>query len=442
MKRTGLIIAMLVVFCAAALAQARPYDHVVVGNNVLVRTEPNLGSKAVAQVSIGDWAYVTEKSDGWYDLRNGAMVRGAGYRWFKIQCRRGPSGWIFGKYLAKTRTHGYRRGVYAAVGGESMDFRTASVRYHDPHSDEASFEAIYPYFQDQSDNYHLLYRHGKPFFLRQDVGQSPTIKAVYHCYAKPGSLLLSVDFRHYQRHEFVYFYFSDATGELRHADEVRLPQALESEIPTRPPAADAIVVGERVRIRSQPNLQSKVLNHLSAGDWVDIERETDHVWHVENGEMKHNKGYHWYKIAHKGPTGWSYGRYIAKIIPEEKQWSRTLENVPTDGQNLYFSVARTDYYDEDKVPNSKSHVFPFFYGDEGEIMMVEKDGKSPHYDENVFGELFYYHEAFSLPNEREANVMVHGMQTGMEEFQDCFFFFLVKDGKAKYVKKVCSGYMH
>jgi uncharacterized protein YgiM (DUF1202 family) len=63
------------------------------------------------------------------------------------------------------------------------------------------------------------------------------------------------------------------------------------------------VLGDRVRLRSEPNTNSKIINHHNKGVKVEIMRR-----YTAAGDE-----YPWYNIKVKGRVGWMYGQYIGDI---------------------------------------------------------------------------------------------------------------------------------
>jgi hypothetical protein len=69
------------------------------------------------------------------------------------------------------------------------------------------------------------------------------------------------------------------------------------------PVLYGTVLGDRVRLRSEPNTDSKIINHYNKGAKVEIMRR----YAAPRDE------YPWYNIKVNGRVGWMYGQYVSEI---------------------------------------------------------------------------------------------------------------------------------
>jgi DNA-directed RNA polymerase subunit RPC12/RpoP/uncharacterized protein YgiM (DUF1202 family) len=76
-----------------------------------------------------------------------------------------------------------------------------------------------------------------------------------------------------------------------------------SRVSAGTPALSAVVLGDRVRMRAEPNTDGKIIHHYSKGARVEVLR-------------RYNSGkeeYPWYNIRVRGQSGWMYGQYVGEI---------------------------------------------------------------------------------------------------------------------------------
>jgi RNA polymerase subunit RPABC4/transcription elongation factor Spt4 len=97
------------------------------------------------------------------------------------------------------------------------------------------------------------------------------------------------------------------TGPIRYVwslDDPRGYSRLEPSDPSRAPSANPAlqgsVTGDRVRLRSEPNTTSSVLNHYSKGAKVEV------IQRYTSGSEK----FPWYNIRAGERVGWMYGEYV------------------------------------------------------------------------------------------------------------------------------------
>jgi RNA polymerase subunit RPABC4/transcription elongation factor Spt4 len=68
----------------------------------------------------------------------------------------------------------------------------------------------------------------------------------------------------------------------------------------RPASLPGSVTGNRIRLRSEPNSNSKILGVLSRGDILEV------IGRCSSGRGK----FHWYNVNHGDLSGWMYGEYV------------------------------------------------------------------------------------------------------------------------------------
>jgi hypothetical protein len=68
----------------------------------------------------------------------------------------------------------------------------------------------------------------------------------------------------------------------------------------RPASLPGSVTGTRIRVRAEPNSNSKILGVLSRGDILEV------IGRYSSGRGK----FHWYNVNHGDLSGWMYGEYV------------------------------------------------------------------------------------------------------------------------------------
>jgi DNA-directed RNA polymerase subunit RPC12/RpoP len=69
------------------------------------------------------------------------------------------------------------------------------------------------------------------------------------------------------------------------------------------PAMKGVVLGDRVRLRAEPNLKSKIINHYDKGVRVEVVRR------YTSGREEHP----WYNVRVNGRAGWIYGQFVGEV---------------------------------------------------------------------------------------------------------------------------------
>jgi len=117
---------------------------------------------------------------------------------------------------------------------------------------------------------------------------------------------------------------------------------------------NGIIVGENVRLRSGPNLQSKIMGGLNTGLLVDIVDETTKRVSIGKGTCE-DYGYKWYKVrTSTNQLGWVYGKFIYQIVvfdgeDYENGWADELvdKELNVKGTTFKYSYALDCSYPPD-----------------------------------------------------------------------------------------------
>jgi uncharacterized Zn finger protein (UPF0148 family) len=68
------------------------------------------------------------------------------------------------------------------------------------------------------------------------------------------------------------------------------------------PVMNGVVLGDRVRMRAEPNLKAKIVNHYDKGVRVEVTRRYTSA----------NEEHPWYNVRVNGRVGWIYGQYVGE----------------------------------------------------------------------------------------------------------------------------------
>lgn len=138
---------------------------------------------------------------------------------------------------------------------------------------------------------------------------------------------------------------------------------------------NAIIVGENVRLRSEPNLQCQIVGGLNSGLLVDIIDETNKRVSIgKSGNTCAEYGYKWYKVeTSTNLTGWVFGKFIYEIIvfdgeDYENGWVDELvdESFTIAGKEFFYSYAMDVSYPPDDslgLTGCDDLTFPVLYED-------------------------------------------------------------------------------
>jgi ribosomal protein S27AE len=64
------------------------------------------------------------------------------------------------------------------------------------------------------------------------------------------------------------------------------------------------VLGDRVRLRAEPNTNARILSHFDKGEPIEVLRR------YSSGSEK----FYWFNVRGKGRTGWMYGEYVGAAV--------------------------------------------------------------------------------------------------------------------------------
>ena len=98
-----------------------------------------------------------------------------------------------------------------------------------------------------------------------------------------------------------------------------------------------VIKGDNVNIRTDKSLSSKVIGSLNKFDTVTIIGDSGKEYEIDG------QSYLWYNIAHKGKTGWIYGKYV-NILPTEPRKVTYYIDLLEKKLNIVFTKEYDDYY--------------------------------------------------------------------------------------------------
>jgi hypothetical protein len=160
---------------------------------------------------------------------------------------------------------------------------------------------------------------------------------------------------------------------------------------------NAIVVGEGVRLRSEPDTKADVVEKLNTGTLLKIIRSGDKKVVMGKGDQCNPDGFFWYEVIESGgKKGWIYGEFIYRLIIK----GRNDENLDDLQAKLFsrqymfreqwyglgYAVAtRPAKYDEEEDTVCVDYVIPFFYNEKEGVVypfkfMPNKKNKVLMYD--------------------------------------------------------------
>lgn len=138
---------------------------------------------------------------------------------------------------------------------------------------------------------------------------------------------------------------------------------------------DAIIVGENVRLRAEPNLKCAIVGGLNTGLLVEILDETSKREVIgTSGNSCASYGYKWYKIrTSTNITGWVFGKFIFEVVQYtdeqiNKGWIDELvdSKYTISGKNLHYSYAYDVSYPPDDsmgLTGCDDLTLPIFYSE-------------------------------------------------------------------------------
>ncbi|MDR1944116.1 MAG: zinc ribbon domain-containing protein [Synergistaceae bacterium] len=84
----------------------------------------------------------------------------------------------------------------------------------------------------------------------------------------------------------------------------RIVPANPSDVSPVPGNPKGTVLGDRVRLRAEPNTNSKIILHFNRNDSIEVLQRYSSV----------SEDYYWFNVSGKGKTGWMYGQYVSIAI--------------------------------------------------------------------------------------------------------------------------------
>lgn len=141
----------------------------------------------------------------------------------------------------------------------------------------------------------------------------------------------------------------------------------------------ALVIGDHVRMRSEPSLQGKVVGKANYWDVARVVQKTKEHYTLEAGAMKSGWGWSWYEIEMQGgQKGWIYGQFLAEN-PDKAIFSNAHFQVGStvlhDEEYILHSAA-SKWYDEpvDDGPYFDEERTIYYFMSQGEMFPILDDG--------------------------------------------------------------------
>jgi hypothetical protein len=138
---------------------------------------------------------------------------------------------------------------------------------------------------------------------------------------------------------------------------------------------NAIVVGEGVRLRAQPDTKGEVIEKLNTGTLLKIIRSGDKKVIMGKSDQCNPDGFYWYEVLESGgKRGWIYGEFIYRLIIKGRN-DENLDDLQTklfSRQYMYktqwyglgYAVAtRPVKYDQEEDTVCVDYVMPFLFAD-------------------------------------------------------------------------------
>ncbi len=117
-----------------------------------------------------------------------------------------------------------------------------------------------------------------------------------------------------------------------------------------------LIVGENVRVRKSPDVNSGIVRSLNTGDLVMMRGKTEKPERLIKSREFH---YHWYSVEYApGKTGWVYGQYLYAYNTVEKDAYETPINY--NGKKYRLLIFREQQISYE-MPDSDSYAAPCLY---------------------------------------------------------------------------------
>lgn len=154
-----------------------------------------------------------------------------------------------------------------------------------------------------------------------------------------------------------------------------------------------IVVGDDVRVRSNPSIKGTVVTSLKAGTVVRVTEKTDNRDKFLQGD---EFGFYWYNaVLPGGKKGWIYGKFLYQMNGDRFADDPAIFANPLKigGKLYYFGIAVEDAYpaaDDNGLTGSTIHAVPFMIQDNGkEGLLFKSDSVRTFHDENLSFPYFF-----------------------------------------------------
>jgi hypothetical protein len=131
-----------------------------------------------------------------------------------------------------------------------------------------------------------------------------------------------------------------------------------------------VIYGDRVNVRSSPDLQARVLAVAGTGQMVTVLEKTGKRMVIDAGDYF---GYFWYRIdAVQGKSGWVYGKYLyllesrpGEFVEKGSAWILD-RRFTIRGREYRFGIAKEPAYpplDENGITGTQVNAMPMLIAD-------------------------------------------------------------------------------
>lgn len=135
-----------------------------------------------------------------------------------------------------------------------------------------------------------------------------------------------------------------------------LSSRLQAQTPREPLAFphDGIILGEGVKVRSEPSTKGVIITELPFGSYVRVLRQSEQSQQIGQNPLK----FFWANVeTADGKQGWVYGRYVNAVKPMNKD--KCVFNY--NGECFYWQQTRcayTEFVDGDQeIMDNVLHIF-------------------------------------------------------------------------------------
>lgn len=144
--------------------------------------------------------------------------------------------------------------------------------------------------------------------------------------------------------------------------------------------SSALIIGDKVRMRSEPNLSSSVLGAVNFWEVATVLEKTEEHYTLEGGKMTSGYGWSWYHLEFLGgKKGWVYGQFVAEDPKPAEFNSEYMKNLYKVGADESYELwsATSRWYDEpvDDGPYFDEDRNIYYIRSQGKVFPILKDGK-------------------------------------------------------------------